>query len=238
MADRDKSTSSKLKVINRALALLGSDRLQLNSLTDTSTVSQQTELHFTPALEELIRMHAWNCCLDRLLINQAAVNSPFFPYAKGVNADTTMAVKPLRILTRYDSASQNGGVVRPQTEWALYHNDEISSGHRRPQVALASESDESWRFYLLQIPLTSAGEIAYNKFDSQFVNCWVHYLASKLAVPVAGNVNRKFELLKCLYEKLLPEARKANTLEGSYVYTDQNNMELPKPFSYESIVKV
>ena len=75
-----------------------------------------------------------------------------------------------------------------------------------------------------------------SRMDSSFVSCLRTYLASKLAVPVAGDVNRQFELLKYFYEKLLPEARRANTLEGvNEPAVDEVYLETPmSPFTYKS----
>ena len=238
MANRNKKTYSKLEVINNALGLLGSDRVRLQNLTDTSTISQQTELHFIPSLEELIRMHAWNCCLERKVISATVgAASPFFAHEKAWNPTGTAVIEPLRVISRHASDAQTGGVVRPQTEWTVYRSASSSTG-ANAQLGIASTSNTSWRFYYLAVPIDGSGNIIYGRFDSLFINCWTTYLASKLAVPVLGNVNRKFELLKRLYEVLLPQARKVNTLEGNYPYVNENDVELPTPFSYTSIKKV
>lgn len=238
MANRNKKTYSKLEVINNALGLLGSDRVRLQNLTDTSTISQQTELHFIPSLEELIRMHAWNCCIQRTAISGTVGKaSPFFVHEKAWNATSSADITPLRVISRHDSASQTGGVVRPQTEWTVYRSSGTTA-NTNPQLGIASPSNTSWRFYYVAVPIDGSGNIIYGQFDSLFINCWTTYLASKLAVPVIGNVNRKFELLKRLYEVLLPQARKVNTLEGNYPYVNENDVELPTPFSYTSIKKV
>lgn len=76
--------------------------------------------------------------------------------------------------------------------------------------------------------------------DMMYVSCLRTLLASKLAVPVAGDVNRKFELLKYFYEKLLPEARRANTMEGvNEPAVDESYLETPmSPFTYKAFSKV
>jgi hypothetical protein len=74
--------------------------------------------------------------------------------------------------------------------------------------------------------------------DAMFVGCLRTYLASKLAIPVAGDVNRKFELLKYLYEIQLPEAKRANALEGTRDFVNESFEETPlNPFTYKPIVK-
>ncbi len=57
---------TKTKLCNLALSKLGSDRLLLSSFdTDTGILKDTVDLHYTPTLEELTRMHSWNCCKKR-----------------------------------------------------------------------------------------------------------------------------------------------------------------------------
>ena len=68
--NKDYSSSgvySKLNICNQALSLIGSERVQvtqseLNSPT-TNTIAGQADLHYSPAIQELTRMHNWHCCL-------------------------------------------------------------------------------------------------------------------------------------------------------------------------------
>jgi hypothetical protein len=57
---------TKTKLCNLALSKLGSERLLLSSFdTDTGVLKDTLDLHYTPTLEELVRMHSWNCCKKR-----------------------------------------------------------------------------------------------------------------------------------------------------------------------------
>ena len=57
---------TKTKLCNLALSRLGSERVLLSNFdTDTGVIKDQVDLHYTPTLEELTRMHKWNCCKAR-----------------------------------------------------------------------------------------------------------------------------------------------------------------------------
>ena len=57
---------TKTKLCNLALSKLGSERVLLSDFdTDTGVIKDQVDLHYTPTLEELTRMHSWNCCKTR-----------------------------------------------------------------------------------------------------------------------------------------------------------------------------
>jgi len=57
---------TKTKLCNLALSKLGSERLLLSDFdTDTGVLKDTLDLHYTPTLEELTRMHSWNCCKKR-----------------------------------------------------------------------------------------------------------------------------------------------------------------------------
>ena len=57
---------SKVVLTNLALSKIGSDRLQITNFdTDTTVAGNQARLHYDQTLEELARMHSWNCCKKR-----------------------------------------------------------------------------------------------------------------------------------------------------------------------------
>lgn len=57
---------TKTKLCNLALSKLGSERVLLSDFdTDTGVLKDTLNLHYEPTLEELTRMHSWNCCKKR-----------------------------------------------------------------------------------------------------------------------------------------------------------------------------
>lgn len=64
------SLSNKLTtethLVNLALSKLGSSRVQINNLdTDNGEIFRQVDMFYFPVLEELVRMHSWQCCKKR-----------------------------------------------------------------------------------------------------------------------------------------------------------------------------
>ena len=231
MASTLKTALDKLSIINQSLSLIGSERVQLSALTDTGTIKDQAILHYDPAVQELTRMHAWNCCKHRTEITEGGGVDASLPFAHdwGVPADTQ------RVL--YVTGSSTESSVRPKTDFAVL-TDFVADGSSSIKIIStdnAGDASNSNKLYLQHLVVPDEEDM-----DAMFVSCLRTLLASKLAVPVAGDVNRKFELLKYLYEKLLPEARRANTMEGlNDPAVDQSYLETPmSPFTYKSYLKV
>ena len=69
------SYSSKTIATNLGLSKLGNDRLQITDFDNDSTVAGvQARLHYDPTLEELTRMHTWNCCKKRTQLGAFEIN--------------------------------------------------------------------------------------------------------------------------------------------------------------------
>ena len=69
------SYASKTIATNLALSKLGNDRLQITDFDNDSTVAGvQARLHYDPTLEELTRMHTWNCCKKRTQLGAFEIN--------------------------------------------------------------------------------------------------------------------------------------------------------------------
>jgi hypothetical protein len=57
---------TKTKLCNLALSKIGNERVQLSDFdTDTGKIKDQCDLHYDPTLNELVRMHKWNCVKGR-----------------------------------------------------------------------------------------------------------------------------------------------------------------------------
>jgi len=218
MAQTDKIALTKLNIINQALSLIGSERVQLSSLDDTGSIADQALLHYDPAVQELTRMHAWNCCLHRVALTEGTGADDVLAYAEdyGYPADAQRII--------YISNTDSKETVKPKIDFAITSSATAGGSIK----LLVTDSTNAFAQYLA-VPDEA-------DMDSSFVSCLRTYLASKLAVPVAGDVNRQFELLKYFYEKLLPEARRANTFEGvNEPSVDAAYLETPmSPFTYKS----
>ena len=213
---------TKLNIINQALSLIGSERVQLSTIDDTGSIAEQALLHYDPAAQELTRMHAWNCCLHRVALSEGDSADPVLSFAEVWGYPTTAQ----RII--YISKVATKETVRPKIDFAITNVINSSATVKVIQTDVTAAFAQ-----YLAVPDEA-------DMDMMYISCLRTLLASKLAIPVAGDVNRKFELLKYLYEKLLPEARRANTMEGvNEPAVDDSYLETPmSPFTYKSYIKV
>tara|TARA_E500000318_G_scaffold16111_1_gene16417 strand:+ start:968 stop:1912 length:945 start_codon:yes stop_codon:yes gene_type:complete len=66
---------TKVTLTNLALSKIGSDRLQITDFdNDTTIAGSQARLHYDVTLEELARMHSWNCCKKRTQVGAFKIN--------------------------------------------------------------------------------------------------------------------------------------------------------------------
>ena len=226
MSQSDKTPLTKLNIINQALALIGSERVQLSAIDDTGSIAEQALLHYDPAAQELTRMHAWNCCLHRAALAEGSGADAALSYAEDYGYDPSAAPEVQRII--YISKVADKETIRPKIDFAVTN---VVNSNATVKV-IQTDVTAAFAQYLV-VPDEA-------DMDMMYVSCLRTLLASKLAIPVAGDVNRKFELLKYLYEKLLPEARRANTMEGvNEPAVDESYLETPmSPFTYKSYLKV
>ncbi len=222
MGQTTKTGLSKLNIINQALSLIGSERVQLSAIDDTGSIAEQALLHYDPAAQELTRMHAWNCCLHRVALSGGDGADAALSFAQDWGYPTT--AQRIIYLSKVDAKE----TVRPKIDFAVTTavNSSVTVKNIQTDVTAAFAQ-------YLAVPDEA-------DMDMMYVSCLRTLLASKLAIPVAGDVNRKFELLKYFYEKLLPEARRANTMEGvNEPAVDESYLETPmSPFTYKAFSKV
>ena len=89
---------TKTKLSNLALSKIGSDRLQLNDFdTDETKAADQVRLHYDVTLNELVRMHSWNCCKKR---NELA------PYRLKLTSPKSLGAVSTLLTTATEATSQ------------------------------------------------------------------------------------------------------------------------------------
>ena len=218
---------SLLNVYNTALAKIGSERIQLADTTTTNEILTQCNLHYEPAISELARMHAFNCCLDQVEITADEVPVFGFPFAGLIGSAE-------RVIEVTDSTSATLHTKR-KNRFKVGSIVDTSDSNIEKLVVEVVERDST------KVYATVTVAPSLDNVDGQFFNALTTYLASKLAVPIAGDFNRQFELLNDLYENILPEARKSNMAEGilQNEVDFETGLELPfKPFTYRNYERV
>ena len=68
---------TKTNICNLALSRIGNQRNQLTEAvfaSNSGSIFEQCDLHYDQALEELTRMHSWNCCKKRTRIGAFKIN--------------------------------------------------------------------------------------------------------------------------------------------------------------------
>lgn len=61
-----KKLTTETHLVNLALSKLGSSRVQISDVdTDNGEIFRQVDMFYFPVLEELVRMHTWQCCKKR-----------------------------------------------------------------------------------------------------------------------------------------------------------------------------
>lgn len=218
---------SLLNIYNTSLAKIGSERIQLADTSTSNEILTQCNLHYEPAVSELARMHAWNCCLDQVEITADEV--PVFGFAfAGLIGDAERVIE----VTNSTSSTLH---TKRKNRFKVGSIVDTSDSDIEKLVVEVNEKDTNVVYAtIIKVP-------SINIMDGQFFNALTTYLASKLAVPVAGDFNRQFELLNDLYENILPEARKTNMAEGilQNEVDFQTGLELPfKPFTYRNYERV
>tara|TARA_Y100000004_G_C8864744_1_gene390643 strand:- start:215 stop:928 length:714 start_codon:yes stop_codon:yes gene_type:complete len=227
----DSAGFEKLNIYNIALSKIGSERIQLDNTSTANEILTQCNLHYAPALSELSRMHAFNCCIAHAELTVDNV-APVFGFAR----QSPVGASAERIIEAASDPSATGIGTRKERFKIGSFIDTDDNSYEKPSVEHNNADSNDTKLYvtILQTP-------AVNEMDGIFFSALTTYLASKLAVPVAGDFNRQFELIKYLYEVILPEARKVSAVEGlqQSEIDFKSGFELPnKPFTYQNYERV
>lgn len=99
---------TKTKLCNLALSKLGSERLLLSSFdTDTGVLKDTLDLHYTPTLEELTRMHSWNCCKKRNQLSPFKLKVTIPKAIESTSADQIFIVNATSVTTNVNVEHTN-----------------------------------------------------------------------------------------------------------------------------------
>lgn len=180
--------TTKTDLCNMALSLLGQERMQLTDVdTDSSKVAAQCLLHYETTLEELVRLHTWNCCTQR----DELTTSDYTEHGWSTQATLpTDCIRPLA-LSITDTFYRT---LEWTTEW------EISG-----RLVLSNSGTNFLKY-------TAVPEIS--AMDSLFMQAFYTKLAIKLAIPLTGKRDIRNDLMVEFEQIIMPEARRTNGFEG------------------------
>jgi hypothetical protein len=179
---------SKTDVCNMALSLIGDERFQLADFdTDTGKTKRQCALHYDTTLEEVTRLHSWNCSKKRDELTVTEYTEHFWDNQATIPADS------IRILTLTNNDTFYR-MLRFNTDWAIEGGLILSNS--------------SGMFILYQkIP-------TIDEMDSLFLRAFYTSLAVKLSIPLTGDRKIRSDLLAEFEQIIMPEARRVNGFEG------------------------
>lgn len=182
---------TKTDIYNLAVSLIGDTALQLVSPDTVDTVDNSEtrlfNLHYDQSLEELTRMHTWNCSKKR----DELTTSDYTEH--GWEKQATIPSDAIRLiaLTNTDSFYR---WLRPNVEWT------IEGG-----LILSNESDN----YLLYQKIPDLADM-----DALFVRALYTLIAVKIIVGIGSKSATRNELLAEFEQVIMPEARRVNGFEG------------------------
>jgi hypothetical protein len=182
---------TKTDIYNLAVSLIGDTRLQLSGSDTVDTVNNSNtrlfNLHYDQTLEELTRLHTWNCSKKR----DELTTSDYTEH--GWDKQATIPADAIRLiaLTNTDSFYR---WLRPQVEWVI-----------EGDLILSNDADN----YLLYQKIPELADM-----DSLFVRALYTLIASKIIVGIGSKATSRQELLIEFEQVIMPEARRVNGFEG------------------------
>jgi len=180
--------TTKTDICNMALSLLGNERLQLTDVdTDGDKAARQCLLHYDATLDEVTRLHTWNCGVKRDEITTSDYTE--FGWDKQATLPTD-CIRPLE-LSDTDTFYR---VFIFNIEW------EISG-----RLVLSNVGENFLKY--VAVPVIA-------DMDSLFMKAFYTALAIKLAIPITGEREIRKELMAEFEQIIMPEARRTNGFEG------------------------
>lgn len=180
--------ATKTDICNLALSLIGDEALQLTDVdTDNTKVSRQCLLHYDITLEEVSRMHSWNCLKKRDQMSTSDYTEHEWDYFFALPADS---IRPLALVS--DASTAN--FFKFNVDWVV-EGASILTNWEDP--------------YLLYIKTPVLSEL-----DSLFLQAFYTFLAIKIAIPLTGDRQIRNDLLVEFTQVIMPEARRVNSFEG------------------------
>lgn len=184
-----------VQVCNLALAKVGNEAAQITSLPSEATPDYPKEANlcskfYHVALQEVLRAHPWNCAKKRTALALKDSIPVFgFSYKFQLPAD---CLKPLDV----SPEQQQWRSLRLNTEWFIEGRSVLSNYETLYMLYVSNMED-----------LSTA--------DPLFISALYTNLAIKLCYPLNENRMLVKDLMNEYETIIMPEAKRANTIEGN-----------------------
>jgi len=155
--------------------------------TDGDKVARQCLLHYDITLEEITRLHTWNCSKKRDELTVTDYTEHHWDSQADIPTDSIRVIGITNNNTFYR-------MLRFNTDWAIEGS------------LILSNSSEMFALYQ-KIP-----DIA--DMDALFLRAFYTALAIKIAIPLTGDRKIRQELMAEFEQIIMPEARRVNGFEG------------------------
>ena len=175
------------KICNMAILHVGGNKI--SSINDNSVEAIACEVHYETARDKVLGDKDWTFATSRAEIAQNAVDPVF-----GYQGSFTLPSDCIRVIEVFEDASAYKNGNNP-LDWEREENN-IS----------ADTTGSVFIRYIKRIEVTS-------RFSAGFVDTLAHYLAYKLAIPIAQNKGLQTDMMN-LYLRSLKDAANADGLQG------------------------
>lgn len=198
---------TKIDICNQALLKVGQDAV---TSLDTSSATNEEYIHsaklcnqfYDQALDEVLRMHKWNCCMKRAIPARLSEAPTFgYDYAYQLPNDC------VRIINVFDNTNQyDDGMV-----WVV-------EGRK-----IFCDYSQIYLKYIAR-PQTVA------VLDSLCAQAVICNLALKLCVPLQLNDDWSGRLQNELHNVVLPSARSIDTIENKELMLEESNWIISRDY--------
>ena len=202
---------SKTDFVNLALSQLGSERLQVANIgSETGVIPDIIAQFFTPTLEEVTAMRAWNCCLKTAKLSDSAGSSD-----GGDQQNLEISDGPLMHMSHaytlpsdairvYMAYSGNGSNYKGMGIDFEVNNRVIQVNQANPIIVYTAIPENA----------TNASGKHYNSMDSLFARCFYTLLGARMCYAITGSTELESALLDEFYNIVLPDAERCDSIEG------------------------
>lgn len=186
--------ASKVQIAKLALQHIG-DRYDISDLTENSVEAEQVNLVYEDTRKELLRTHPWRFATKYRALPQLDVTVP---------ANWTYAYQyPTDALRIVEIANPLGRDLPPiEFEVALLSDD--------TKVILTDHDDAEFRY--------TADISDPTRFDPEFVTAFSFLLASRVTMPLTGDLNLRdvlrTEAQRAIYQSGATDANEGRTVEA------------------------